>query len=212
MLAKTNKVIKKVAIFGDAEAKKTDQSFVDTYNTAKLLAENGYVIVNGGGPGIMLAATLGAKAGGGRVETVIIDPKKKPKNFEGFCQENHDLTDKEYKTKNYPDRLNKLIEVGDVFVIFNGGIGTLSEVGMAWQMARFDYADKKHEPLIFFGDDLADLVRKLKSELGLDSVEEKLYQIVYNPNEVLKVIKERKGSKTIGNDRGFLGKVVDLFR
>ena len=107
MLAKTNKIIKRVAIFGDADAKKTDQHFIDAFNTAKMLAENGYIIVNGGGPGVMLAATLGAKAGGGRVETVILDPKRKMKNYEGFNKENHELADKEYKTRNYPNRLNK---------------------------------------------------------------------------------------------------------
>lgn len=210
MLAKTNKVIKKVAIFGDANAKKTDQYFIDAYNTAKLLAENGYIIVNGGGGGIMLAATLGAKAGGGRVEIVIIDPKKKPKNFEGFNLENHKLADKEYKTKNYPDRLNKLIDVGDVFVVFDGGVGTLSEVGMAWQMAKFEYGDLKHEPLIFFGDKLANLMKEFNAELNLDSLENKLYQIVYTPEEVLKTIKERKGTIEDENT-GIFGKIMKFF-
>jgi hypothetical protein len=210
MLAKTNKIIKRVAIFGDAEAKKTDQHFIDAYNTAKLLAENGYIIVNGGGPGVMLAATLGAKAGGGKVETVILDPKKKPKNFEGFNVENHNLTDKEYKTKNYPERLNKLIDVGDVFVVFDGGIGTLSEVGMAWQMAKFEYGDRKHEPLIFFGENLANLIKKMRVSLEFDSLEEKLYQIVYSSEEVLKTIKNRRGIN-IPEDEGVLGKIMNFF-
>ena len=95
MLARTNKIIRKVAVFGDAEATDKDKHFIDAFNTSKLLAENGYIVVNGGGPGIMLASTLGAKSVGGRVETVVIDPKKKPKNFEGFNLENHQLADKE---------------------------------------------------------------------------------------------------------------------
>lgn len=210
MLAKTNKIIKRVAIFGDSEAKETDQYFIDAYNTAKLLAENGYIVVNGGGAGVMLAATKGAKAGGGRVETVVIDPKKKPKNFEGFNMENHRLADKEYKTTNYPDRLNKLIEVGDIFVIFNGGVGTLSELGMAWQMAKFEYGDKKHEPLIFFGDNLANLVEELKVGLNLDSLEEKLYQIVYTPEEVLKTVQKKRGIR-VEQDRGIWGKLMSFF-
>lgn len=196
MLAKTNKLIKKVAIFGDAEAKETDQHFIDAYNTAKLLAENGYIVVNGGGPGVMLAATLGAKAGGGKVETVILNPKYRPKNYEGDCKENNQASDKIIKTKNYPERLNKLIEVGDAFVIFNGGVGTLSEVGLTWQMAKFEYGEREHEPLIFFGDKLAELVKDLTSKLDFDPLEEKLYQIVYTPEEVLETIKNRKGFKT----------------
>ena len=179
MLAKTNKVIKRVAFFGDAEAKSTEQHFIDAYNTAKLLAENGYIVVNGGGPGVMLAATLGAKSAGGRVETVILNPKYRPKNYEGDCEENNKLSDRIIKTKNYPERLNKLIDIADAFVIFNGGVGTLSEVGLTWQMAKFEYGDREHEPLIFFGDKLAELIKDLTSKLNFDPLEEKLYQIVY---------------------------------
>jgi predicted Rossmann-fold nucleotide-binding protein len=208
MLAKTNKIIKRVAIFGDADAKKTDQHFIDAFNTAKLLAENGYIIVNGGGPGVMLASTLGAKAGGGRVETVILDPKRKMKNYEGFNKENHELADKEYKTKNYPDRLNKLIEVGDAFVIFNGGVGTLSEVGLTWQMAKFEYGD--HEPLIFFGDELGGLVESLIEKLNYDPIEKKLYQTVHTPEEVLETIKNRKG-KPEKEEIGLVGKLMKWF-
>ncbi len=208
MLAKTNKIIKRVAIFGDADAKKTDQHFIDAFNTAKLLAENGYIVVNGGGDGVMLAATLGAKAGGGRVETVIIDPKRKMKNFEGFNKENHELADKEYKTKNYPDRLNKLVEVGDAFVIFNGGVGTLSEVGLTWQMAKFEYG--KHEPLIFFGNQISELVETLIEKLNYDPLEKKLYQIVNSPGEVLETIKNRKG-KLESENTGFVGKLMKWF-
>jgi len=191
MLAKTKKVIKKIAIFGDSDAKKTDQHFIDTFNTAKLLAENGYAIVNGGGPGVMLAATLGAKAGGGRVEIVVMNPKNRPKNYEGFNQENYDLADEVIETKDYPARLDKLIEVGDAFVIFNGGVGTLSEVGLSWQMAKFE--DGENEPLIFFGKQWENIIEDLVTELKFDSIEKKLYEIVVTPEEVLKTIKNRKG-------------------
>lgn len=208
MLAKTNKIIKKIAIFGGADAKKTDQCFLDTYNVTKLLAQNGYIIVNGGGGGIMLAATLGAKAGGGRVEIVILDPKKKPANFEGYNKENHDLANKIYATKTYPDRVNKLIEVGDAFVIFNGGVGTLSEIGMAWQMAKFDYG--KHEPMIFFGEEMKQLIEELIVKLKYDPLEKKLYEIALTPEEVLITIKNRKGSGRRENS-GWMNKLMKFF-
>jgi uncharacterized protein (TIGR00725 family) len=208
MLAKTNKIIKKVAFFGDAEAKKTDQHFIDAYNTAKLLAENGYIILNGGGPGVMLASTLGAKAGGGKVEVVIMKHKK-VENFEGENNENLSLADKIVRTKNYPERLNKLVEIGEAFVIFNGGVGTLSEIGLTWIMAKFEYGE--HEPLIFFGENMANLVKEMKVGLDLNSLENRLYQIVYTSEEVLKTIKNRKGSK-LNEKRGFLERVMDFLK
>jgi len=78
----TNKKIFRVAIFGDGTAKKSDKHYQLAYETAKMLAENGYIVVNGGGPGIMAAATEGAKSAKGKVETVILDPKKEPDNYE----------------------------------------------------------------------------------------------------------------------------------
>ena len=209
MLAKTNKIIKKVAIYGDADAKKTDQHFIDAFNTAKLLAQNGYTIVNGGGAGIMLAATLGAKAGGGKVEIVILDPKKKPANFEGYNKENHDLADKTYSTPNYPERLNKLIDVGEAFVIFNGGVGTLSEIGLSWQMAKFDFGH--HEPLIFFGEQMNSVIEELVKSLNYDPLEKKLYEIVLTPEDVLKTLQNKKGNGEI-EKRGMLSKLMDFFK
>lgn len=208
MLAKTNKIIKRVAIFGDADAKKTDQHFIDAFNTAKLLAENGYIIVNGGGPGVMLAATLGAKAGGGRVETVILNPKYRPKNYEGSYEENNKASDKIIKTKSYPERLSKLVDIGDAFVIFNGGVGTLSEVGLTWQMAKFEYG--KHEPLIFFGNQIGEMVEILIQKLNYDPLEKKLYQIVNSPEEVLETIKNRKGKAELEKN-GLVGKLMKWF-
>jgi len=209
MLAKTNKIIKKVAIFGDAEAKKTDQHFIDAFDTAKILAQNGYTIVNGGGDGVMLAATLGAKAGGGRVEIVILDPKNKPTNFEGYNKENHDLADKIYSTSSYPERLNKLIKVGEAFVIFNGGVGTLSEIGLSWQMAKFDFGH--HEPLIFFGEQMNSVIDELVKSLKYDPIEKKLYEIVLTPEDVLKTIENKKGDGEV-EKKGVLEKLMDIFK
>jgi hypothetical protein len=203
MLAETKKNIKRVAFFGDADAKETDQHFTEAFETAKLLAEAGYIIVNGGGPGVMKASTLGAKKGKGKVEIVILDPKKQPGNFEGTDLENYHLANKVIETDNYPNRLNKLIEIADAFVVFKGGTGTLSEVGMTWGMAKFDYG--KHEPLIFVGDCWKNTVETLISNMGFDAVEKKVYDLAENPQEVLKIIQNKKGFRRKINS-GLIGK------
>lgn len=189
MLAKTSKQIKKVAFFGDADAKRNDEHFIDAYNTAKLLAENGYCIINGGGPGVMLASTLGAKSAGGRVETVIVNPNNRPANFEGDCYENTSVADKNIAMPNYDKRLNKLVEVADAFVIFKGGTGTLAEVGLTWSKAKFDFGH--HEPLIFFGDFWRNIVDTLVVDLDLEKKEQKVYEIVDTPEDILEILNNR---------------------
>ncbi|MBI3559459.1 hypothetical protein HY085_03615, partial [Candidatus Gottesmanbacteria bacterium] len=66
--------IKKVAFLGFADAKPEDQDYKNAFETAKVLARAGYVIVDGGGPGVMKAATDGAHAGGGKAIGITFYP------------------------------------------------------------------------------------------------------------------------------------------
>jgi uncharacterized protein (TIGR00725 family) len=209
MLKKTDKKIKRVAFFGDASAKENDQHYIDAFKTAKLVAESGYIMVNGGGTGVMRAATLGAKAGGGKVEIVIVNPNKKINNYEGLDEKNGEVSDKIIKTKDYPSRLNKLIELADAFVIFKGGVGTLSEVGLTWEMAKFEYG--KHEPLLFFGNEWKEIVEKIICGLDFDPIEKKVFQLVSNKEEVVDTLNKRKGLKKVEEESVF-GRIKDWLK
>lgn len=183
MLKKTTKEIIRVAFFGDAEALDGQRHFDLARKTAKLLAESGYTIVNGGGPGIMLAATIGAKEGKGRVELSIVNKKNLPDNFEGSSPLNLKLADKIYEMGNYENRLNKLVEIADAHVIFKGGTGTIAEVGLVWSKAKFDFG--KHEPLIFVGKEWEKIVPIIVADLKLETVEKEVYKLVDTPEAVL---------------------------
>jgi uncharacterized protein (TIGR00725 family) len=186
MLKKTTKDIKTVAFFGDAEALEGQRHFDLARKTAKLLAENGYIVINGGGPGVMLASTLGAKEGNGRVELSIVNKDKLPNNFEGSSPLNLNLADKIYEMGSYENRLNKLVEIADAHVIFKGGTGTIAEVGLVWSKAKFDFG--RHEPLIFVGKEWEKIVPVIVKDLNLETVEKEVYKLVETPEEVLKAL------------------------
>lgn len=208
MLAKTEKKIKKVAFFGDADAKETDQCYIDAFETAKLLAKNGYVIIDGGGPGIMLAATLGAKAGKGKVEVVIIDEKvDMGKNYEGTNKTNIAEANEIYRTETIQDRTEKIIDLADANVVFNGGTGTLAELALVWEKAKFAYG--KHKPLIFFGNNWKNAIETLVKDLNFDTIEKKVYDFAENYDEVLKIIKNKKGLRK-KEDGGMFKKFREL--
>ena len=187
-MKKTSKKIIRVAFFGDGEAKKTDKHYKDAYEVAKLLAEKGYIIVDGGGPGVMKAATLGAKAGDGRVEVVILDPKKEPDNYEGTNKSSLNLADKIYKMPSYDKRLRGLVKLADAFVIFRGGTGTLTEIGLTWQMAKFNYGH--HEPLIFFGKEWKKIIGTMIKELDLDKKEREVVAMTEKVERVAEILEE----------------------
>jgi uncharacterized protein (TIGR00730 family) len=184
----TTKTIKRVAIFGGSDLLPADPAYKNALTTAKLLANSGYIIINGGGTGIMAAATLGAKKAGGRVEIVVINPPDQPGNYEGIDQNNLSQADEVIVTNDYQARMNKLMEIADAFVVFKGGTGTLSEVGLTWEIAKFDYGH--HEPLIFVGPEWREVVTSLQKTMNYESIEKRVVTVVDTPEEILAVLKK----------------------
>src|SRR3989304_9203862 len=95
-------LIKNICFFGDSQVPKSNPVYAAAYEIAKELAEEGFTIVDGGGPGVMDAATQGAKAGNGETLSVTFYPHDAP-GFEGRYLGN--ITDKEIVTTNYIDRM-----------------------------------------------------------------------------------------------------------
>jgi len=176
-------LIRNVAFFGDANISKNDPVYKDAFETAKILAENGFTIVDGGGPGVMQAATSGAEEGGGTTLTVTFDPVNAP-GYEGRYLKN--IPDKEIVTTNYIDRMFKLMEHGDIFVIFKGGSGTISEFGTAWVLANLYYG--YHKPFILFGSFWAEMIDVFRKNMSIDKKELSVFEIVAKPEEVLSAI------------------------
>lgn len=174
---------KKVTIFGYSECLKEEELYFQAYKTGKLLAQKGYVIVNGAGPGVMRASSEGAKAAGGKTIGVSFVPKDMT-NFEGRDKQNP--IDEEYIEANYVERTLKLLEMGDVYIIFNGGTGTISEFGMAWGLARLYFG--KHKNLILFGSWWHEILESFARNMKIRPEELRVYKIVNTPEEALSCV------------------------
>jgi uncharacterized protein (TIGR00730 family) len=179
------KTIEQVAIFGYADCQDNDKLCGSVATVTAKLAEAGYTIVDGGGPGVMRAATMGAKAAGGKVVGVTWYPKDL-KHFEGRDPKN--FFDKEIKTDSYVERTLTLMKEGQVYVVFNGGTGTISEFGMAWGLARLYFGH--HKPLILYGKFWEKVMKAFKENMLIRPEELKVYKIVTSSEGVLKAIKE----------------------
>ena len=175
--------IKNVAFFGDANISETDPVYKATFDVAKLVAEKGYTIVNGGGPGVMNAATQGAESVNGDTLSVTFEPTDAP-GYEGRYLKN--VTDKEIVTTNYIERMFKLLEYADIFIIFKGGAGTLSELGTAWVLAKLYYGH--HKPFILYGNQWIEIVDVLRRNMNLDNEEMSVFEICEREADVLPVI------------------------
>lgn len=177
--------IEQIAIFGFADAQESSSLYKDAYQVAFQLAKAGYTVVDGGGPGVMKAASCGAKAAGGKVIGVTFYPKE-AEHFEGRCLENP--LDVEIEAKNYLERTLTLLKEGQVYVIFNGASGTLSEFAMAWGLARLYLGH--HKPLILYGKFWEKVMKVLSENMMIRPEESKVYKIVSSPKEVLLAIRK----------------------
>jgi uncharacterized protein (TIGR00730 family) len=177
--------IHNVAFLGFADAKPGDKDYLAALETARVLAKAGYTIVDGGGPGIMRAATEGAHAAGGKAIGITYYPESREANFEGRDPENK--FDEEIITDTYVERTLRIMSYSDVYIIFNGGTGTISEFGMAWGLARIHFGH--HRPLILFGDFWHEIIEAIGKNMHLRPEELQVYHIVTTPEEALIKIK-----------------------
>lgn len=180
------KHIRAVSVFGYAEADPSTQLYKDAFAVGKILAENCVDVINGGGPGVMKASTEGAHAGGGRARVATFQPKF-VKNFEGKDLSNK--ADDEVVMSNYLERTLKLLEMGNAYVVMNGGTGTLSEFGMAWGLAYLYFGH--HKPVILYGDFWYDVTETLVKNMLIGSTRPKaleVYKIATSPEMVVKYL------------------------
>ncbi len=180
---KKAKNIEQVAIFGSSHADSSSELAKDAFEVSKKLAEAGYIVVDGGGPGIMRAATMGAKSVGGKVVGIVLQADEHM-HYEGRDPENK--FDIEINAKNYVERTLALMREGQVYVVFNGGTGTISEFGMAWGLAKLYFGH--HKPLILYGKFWESIMNTFKENMLITNEEREVYKIVDSPEGVLDAI------------------------
>jgi uncharacterized protein (TIGR00725 family) len=186
MEEKKSQLIKRIAFFGDAHFPKNDPTYKVAFEVARLVAKNGFSIVNGGGPGVMDASTQGAESAGGETVAVTFKPKDAG-SFEGSYVTNVGKVDREVKTTNYIERMFGLIAESDMFVVFRGGSGTISEFGTIWVLSNIYYGH--HKPFLLYGGFWWEIIDVLYKNMSIDTQEMDCFRIVESPEAVLEGIK-----------------------
>jgi hypothetical protein len=158
----------RVTIFGSARAKPGTFDYDEVKCVARALAEMGCDIITGGGPGLMQAANEGAAAANApernRSVGIRVDLP--------FEQDVNPFVEQAFEHKTFFTRLHHFVLTSDAFVVAPGGIGTVLELMMIWQLLQVKHVHAT--PLILVGKMWAELVdwakkNLLKPELALAS-------------------------------------------
>lgn len=122
-----------ITIFGSSRTAEEDGIFRIAEELGRLLAENGFAVANGGYGGTMLASARGAARAGGSIIGVTCRAFKR-------SGPNEYIT-KEISTENLAQRLAKLVELGDAYIVLPGGTGTLLELADVWEHKNKGFAN-----------------------------------------------------------------------
>ena len=134
-------VEKGVTIFGSARTSPEDPQYKAAQEVARLLAEAGFSIITGAGPGIMEAGNKGAQIGGGRSIGCNIELP--------FEQGANPYVDTLVNFRYFFVRKTMFIKYSVAFIIFPGGFGTLDELFEAITLIQ---TGKIYQfPVILFG-------------------------------------------------------------
>jgi len=134
---------KVIAIFGTGKAMEGDEVFECAYEIGKALAEEGFVVANGGYGGTMLAAAKGAREAGGEVIGVTCSAFRRSRANEYVTEE--------IVTDSLGQRLEKLVELGAGYVVLAGGTGTLLELAYVWEFKNKGFLPGG-KPIIIVGE------------------------------------------------------------
>jgi uncharacterized protein (TIGR00730 family) len=135
----------RVTIFGSARAQGGTFAYQEVKRLAAAFAEMGCDIITGGGPGLMQAANEGAAAVGAperdRSVGIRVDLP--------FEQEVNPFVKQSFEHRTFFTRLHQFVIMSDAFVVVPGGIGTVLELMMVWQLLQVRHVQRA--PLILVG-------------------------------------------------------------
>jgi uncharacterized protein (TIGR00730 family) len=166
---------KTIAVFGSSRREEGSVLYREAYDLGRALAGAGYAVLSGGYNGSMAAVSRGAREAGGRVTGVtcaVFDP----------LPPNPWLTE-EIKAPTLLERLSIMLDRADGFVAVRGGIGTLSEVTLAWSLLQTRSLAGK--PLVLMGADWQAVMDALRAHTDLGNSIAALARFALTPADAL---------------------------
>lgn len=183
-----NKIGPCVSIFGSARTKPKDKYYKKTVKLAKMIAEEGFGVITGGGPGIMEAGNKGAKKGKGPSIGL---------NIEIPFEQHHNPwidSDKNLTFRYFFIRKVMFVKYAQAFVVMPGGFGTLDEMFEVLTLIQTQIATKV--PIVLVGTEfwsgLLDWIKNtMLDEFGTISAKDiDLIPVTDDLDEVIKIIND----------------------
>ncbi|MDQ6993191.1 MAG: LOG family protein [Mariprofundus sp.] len=144
----------RLAAFGASNVSPDAESYKDVQNLSKSIARAGWNGITGGHQGMMAAFSEGIHQGGGHIRGVTLERFPTPPG-NSFSEE--------IRADDFFERLSYMIENSDAWLVLPGGLGTLAELAMVWDLLAIRVL--KARPLLLYGQMWPPLIAVLKEQL-----------------------------------------------
>jgi len=175
-----------ISIFGSARTHADNKYYHIGVELAEKLANAGYGVITGGGPGIMEAANKGAQQGGGKSVGLNIDLPFE-QNYNPYIDQEHNL-----EFDYFFVRKVIFVKYAQAFVILPGGFGTLDELFEALTLIQTKKINQR--PVVLVGKEywggLIDWIKKvmLDEEHNISAADMQMFSLVDTAEEAYNYI------------------------
>lgn len=186
-----------ISVFGSARTPEDHPDYDLARRTAALLAQAGYAVITGGGPGIMAAANRGAcDAGGTSVGLGIELP---------FEQSMNEWVDLAVNFRYFFARKTMFVKYAQGFVVFPGGFGTIDELFESLTLVQTGKVTTF--PIILVGSSYwAGLLGWLRSTMAaegkISGADVDLLHVTDDPADVVGVLRAADAARSMGHPLG----------
>lgn len=166
---------RRITAFGSSRIAAKEPCYADVRLLSSKLARAGWDGMTGGHQGMMAAFSQGMRQGGGHVRGVTLERFPTPPD---------NTLSEEIRARDFFERMQVLIESADAYLVLPGGLGTLAELAMSWDLLSINVLEPR--PLILYGKMWREIHDQLHSNLVM-SVDHgfELMQICESHDDVL---------------------------
>lgn len=172
---------KAVTVFGSAQPLPGSEGYEQARRLGEQLARAGFIVVNGGYTGTMQGVSHGAREAGGQAVgiTCALFDERRPGGNPYLSETVH--------TPDLLARLRLLLDRGDAFVVLDGGVGTLLELFLVWNLLA---TGTLHKPCVLVGAHWRRVLDALVRETRLGDQHLSLLQVVDTVPEAIDLLQQ----------------------
>jgi len=158
-----------ITIFGSSQPKPGEEEYELAYKLGAKLGKNGFSVCSGGFQGIMDAVSKGATENGGDAIGVTVNL---------FSAAPSKYLTREIKCDSLFSRIEKMVELGEAYIILRGGTGTLVEFSIVWEYVNKNLMQTK--PIFAHGEMWKPIIETIDQRMEFEGRQTEIVKYVEN--------------------------------